>query len=205
VPISGIGGIATWHDAAEFLALGASSVQVCTAVMHHGYRIVEDMIEGLERYLAHKQMTSVRELVGAAVPAFKDWGELDLNYHVIAKIDEKTCIGCQLCVVACDDGAHQCIHRPGETAIRGHVAPMAKTAARKAQQAPADQPYRVPWVDETECVGCNLCALVCPVAGCITMVEARRAPKPETWNDRVAQGRDAVPGGLRDLDRSRSG
>jgi dihydropyrimidine dehydrogenase (NAD+) subunit PreA len=197
VPISGIGGISTWQDAAEFLALGASSVQVCTAVMHHGYRIVEDMIEGLDHYLAHKKMESVRELVGAAVPAFKEWGELDLNYHVVAKIDEATCIGCQLCVVACDDGAHQCIHRPGEHAIRGHVAPMAKIAAQRARKASIEQPYRVPWVDETECVGCNLCALVCPVAGCITMEERRRAKNSETWNDRVAQGRDHVPGGLR--------
>jgi dihydropyrimidine dehydrogenase (NAD+) subunit PreA len=201
VPISGIGGISTWRDAAEFMALGATSVQVCTAVMHHGYRIVEDMIEGLAMYLAQKKMASVRELVGAAVPAFKDWGELDLNYHVIAKIDATTCIGCQLCVVACDDGAHQCIHRPGENAIRGHVAPMAKIAAQRAKQAPLDQPYRVPWVDETECVGCNLCALVCPVHGCITMEEQRRAPREETWNDRVAEKRDTVPGGLRDLTR----
>jgi dihydropyrimidine dehydrogenase (NAD+) subunit PreA len=201
VPISGIGGISTWHDAAEFIALGASSVQVCTAVMHHGYRIVEDMIEGLDHYLAQKKMKSVRELVGAAVPAFKEWGELDLNYHVIAKIDETTCIGCQLCVVACDDGAHQCIHRPGESAIRGHVAPMAKIAAQRAKRAPIDLPYRVPWVDETECVGCNLCALVCPVHGCITMEERRRAPSEDTWNDRVAEKRDTVPGGLRDVNR----
>ncbi|MBZ0267582.1 4Fe-4S binding protein, partial [bacterium] len=65
--------------------------------------------------------------------------------------------------------------------------------------APAGAPYRVPWVDETECVGCNLCALVCPVDGCITMVERRRAPETDTWNDRVERGDDHVPGGLRDL------
>jgi dihydropyrimidine dehydrogenase (NAD+) subunit PreA len=199
IPISGIGGIATWRDAAEFLALGASSLQVCTAVMHHGYRIVEDLIEGLDGYLAEKRMRSVRELVGAATGAFREWGELDLNYHVVAKIDAATCIGCQLCFVACHDGAHQCIHLPGTPSIPGHAAPMATLAAEKARAASADAPYRVPWVDETECVGCNLCALVCPVHGCIDMVERRRAPGPDTWNDRVREHRDAVPGGLREL------
>ena len=198
VPISGIGGISTWRDAAEFLALGASNVQVCTAVMHHGYRIVEDMIDGLGAYLAERKMASVGDLVGAALPAFKDWGDLDLNYHVVAKIDETKCIGCNLCFVACHDGAHQCIHRPGTAAIPGHVAPMARVAAEKAARATPESPYRVPWVDETECVGCNLCALVCPVHDCITMVECRRAESVETWNDRVAAGRDRVPGGLED-------
>ena len=200
LPISGIGGISNWRDAAEFLALGAGNVQVCTAVMHYGYRIVEDMIEGLEGYLREKGMQRVDDLVGAAVPAFKDWGDLDLNYHVVAEINPETCIGCDLCFVACHDGAHQCIHLPGTKPIHGHTAPMAEIAAKKAAQTAHDPvPYRVPWVDETECVGCNLCALVCPVHDCITMVEKRRAPQPETWNDRVAQGRDHVPGGLKDL------
>ncbi len=196
VPISGIGGISNWRDAAEFLALGATNVQVCTAVMHHGYRIVEDMIEGLDGYLAQKKMRSVNELVGAAVPGFREWGDLDLNYHVVAKIDATKCIGCQLCHVACHDGAHQCIHQPGTPAHAGHVAPMAKIAAERARAAPADAPYRVPWVDETECVGCNLCALVCPVESCISMVEQRRAPNADTWHDRIRDGRDRVPGGL---------
>jgi len=195
-PISGIGGISNWRDAAEFLALGATNVQVCTAVMHHGYRIVEDMIEGLEGYLAEKKMRSVNELIGAAVPGFREWGDLDLNYHVVAKIDGAKCIGCQLCHVACHDGAHQCIHQPGTPAHAGHVAPMAKIAAEKARAASPDAPYRVPWVDETECVGCNLCALVCPVEDCITMVEQRRAPNEDTWHDRIRDGRDRVPGGL---------
>jgi dihydropyrimidine dehydrogenase (NAD+) subunit PreA len=118
---------------------------------------------------------------------------------VVAEIDPVTCIGCQLCVVACDDGAHQCIHQPGVAAIPDHVAPMAAEAAERAREAPLEEPYRVPWVDETECVGCNLCALVCPVHGCIEMAERRRAPDVDTWNDRVRDGRDVVPGGLRDL------
>ncbi len=200
LPISGIGGISNWRDAAEFLALGARNVQVCTAVMHYGYRIVEDMIEGLEGYLRQKNMQRVGDLVGAAVPAFKEWGDLDLNYHVVAEINAETCIGCDLCFVACHDGAHQCIHLPGTKPINGHFTPMAETAAKKAAKTAQDPvPYRVPWVDETECVGCNLCALVCPVHDCITMVEKRHAPEPETWHDRIEQGRDHVPGGLGDL------
>lgn len=201
VPVSGIGGIADWRDAAEFLALGATTVQVCTAVMHYGYRIVGELIDGLDAYLAEKRMDKVSDLVGAAVPAFKEWGELDLNYHVVAQIDADKCIGCQLCHVACHDGAHQCIHLPGTKAIPGNIAPMAEIAAQKAAEPDGDSPYRVPWVDETECVGCNLCELVCPVENCITMVERRRASEVDTWNDRVASGRDYVPGGLRELEK----
>src|SRR3989454_9324265 len=87
LPISGIGGIATWRDAAEFIALGATSVQVCTAVMHYGFRIVEDMIDGLSNYLDEKGMKSVRELRGRALPAFVEWGDLDLSYKVVAEVD----------------------------------------------------------------------------------------------------------------------
>jgi dihydropyrimidine dehydrogenase (NAD+) subunit PreA len=198
LPISGIGGVQTWRDAAEFMALGSSTVQVCTAVMHLGYRIVGDMIDGLSEWLDQHQMKSVRELVGRAVPAYKEWGELDLSYKVIAKIDDKTCIGCQKCVVACQDGAHQCIFTGKEDRARpphAHAPGMAK--------APAPLPIgllagdRVPWVDEPECVGCNLCQLVCPVPGCITMEEVPNGA-PDTWNDRVASGRGKVAGGIHD-------
>ncbi|MBN9166775.1 MAG: NAD-dependent dihydropyrimidine dehydrogenase subunit PreA, partial [Myxococcales bacterium] len=90
IPISGIGGIATWRDAAEFIALGATSVQVCTAVMHYGYRIVRDMIEGLSEYLDSQGMKSVNELRGRAVGGYKEWGDLDLSYKLVASIDPKT-------------------------------------------------------------------------------------------------------------------
>ena len=99
IPICGIGGISNWQDAAEFLALGAASVQVCTAAMHYGFRIVDDLIEGLSDYLDAKGMGSVGELVGKAVPAFQEWGDLDLNHHVVAEIDGELCIGCDLCHV----------------------------------------------------------------------------------------------------------
>jgi dihydropyrimidine dehydrogenase (NAD+) subunit PreA len=201
IPISGIGGVSTWQDAAEFIALGSTSVQVCTAVMHHGYRIVEDMIEGLSNYLDDHGMASVSELRGRAVNAFTDWGDLDLNYKVVAKIDASKCIGCQLCYAACLDGAHQCIHTHAGPCSAWHGEPDHGVNPRAEVKPPAHHEprngttVRVPVVDEHECIGCNLCALVCPVPGCITMSEVPAA-KSETWNDRVAAGRDKVPGGL---------
>ncbi|MBU1431963.1 NAD-dependent dihydropyrimidine dehydrogenase subunit PreA, partial [Myxococcota bacterium] len=136
LPISGIGGITNWRDAVEFMLLGASSVQVCTAVMLYGYRIVGDMIEGLEDYMRAHQFERLDDFIGKAIPNFSEWGDLDINYETVAQIDEEKCIGCQACVTACMDGGHQCIHPREGT--------------------------RVPVVDEDECVGCNLCQIVCP-------------------------------------------
>ena len=199
-PISGIGGISNWRDAAEFMALGSTSVQVCTAVMHYGYRIVEDMLEGLNDFLDDKGMASAMDLVGKANPAYKEWGDLDLNYHVVASIDPKSCIGCQLCVVACLDGSHQCIHVPGvsddEKRKQGFLHFPKDVPDVAALAAGARAGARVPWVHEQECVGCNLCQLVCPVEGTITMVEKRKAPSRRSWNDRVAAGDDVTEGML---------
>jgi dihydropyrimidine dehydrogenase (NAD+) subunit PreA len=199
LPISGIGGISTWRDAAEFIALGATSVQVCTAVMHYGYRIIEDLLEGLSNYLDRQGMRSVNELRGRAVGNYKEWGELDMNYKLIARIDPKKCIGCQLCVTACHDGAHQCI-------FTGRLPKDRPPHAHAHGQAQPPSPFpvgevageRVPWIDEPECVGCNLCALVCPVEGCIEMVEVPNDKGFESWHDRMAKGTDKVPGGLHD-------
>jgi dihydropyrimidine dehydrogenase (NAD+) subunit PreA len=149
LPISGIGGISNWRDAVEFIVMGSTTVQVCTAVMHYGYRIVEDMIEGLSDYMDEKGFNSVNQMVGLGVPNYTSWEELDQSYHHVAEIHEDKCIGCNLCVVACDDGGHQCIHL--------------KPEVRKA-----------PVVDESECVGCNLCELVCPSPGAITMRKTKR-------------------------------
>ena len=195
IPISGIGGSSNWRDAAEFIALGATSVQVCTAVMHHGYRIVEDMIEGLSNYLDDQGMKSVNELRGRAVKAFTEWGELDLNYKVVAKINAAMCIGCQKCYVACLDGAHQCIHTAAGPCRGWHGEPDHGQNARLQASPPVVHDHdvfaaragvRVPIVDEAECIGCNLCALVCPVDGCITMEEIASGGSSQSWNERVS-------------------
>ena len=204
VPISGIGGIATWRDAAEFIALGATSVQVCTAAMHHGFRIVEDMIDGLSNYLDEKGMRSVSELRGRALPAFVEWGELDLNYKVVARVDPQKCIACNLCYVACRDTAVHCIHGIEEPLTPGHLAAtrdaaIAEAATRHGHSGNGNgRPPRIVWVDETECIGCNLCASVCPVPGCITMTDVTNGAPFESWNDRIAKGTAKVPGGLHD-------
>ena len=161
LPISGIGGIGDWRDAVEFMLLGSTSVQVCTAVMHHGFRIVEGMIEGLTGWMEDKGFETLSDFVGKAVPSYTEWGDLDLNYKVVARIDADTCIGCQKCYVACYDGSHQCIHLP-----EGEGDELA---------------LRVPYVAEDDCVGCNLCNLVCPVPGCIEMVEVDSDQPELTW------------------------
>jgi dihydropyrimidine dehydrogenase (NAD+) subunit PreA len=164
---SGIGGISDWRSAAEFIALGATSVQVCTAVMHHGYRIIEHLSDGLLAYLKEKNFPDLSHLRGQAIKAVTNWEDLDLKYRVVANIDEKTCIGCNKCYVACLDGSHQCIYLPGMDE---------KMALKKGHTNPPKDPkfylaHSSPKVDEAECVGCNLCELICPVSGCITMVE----------------------------------
>ncbi len=141
LPISGIGGITTWRDAAEFLALGAGNVQVCTAAMTYGFKIVDEMISGLSGYLDEKGMT-LDELVGRATPNVTDWQYLNLNYVAKAKINQDSCIKCGRCYAACEDTSHQAI---------------------------AMNPGRVFEVIDAECVACNLCVNVCPVEGCITM------------------------------------
>lgn len=162
IPISGIGGIGTWRDAAEFMLMGATGLQVCTAAMHHGFRIVEDMIDGLNNYLDEKGLASVMDLVGRSVPNYMDWGDLDLNYRVVARINQDQCIHCNKCHIACEDGAHQCIERITDE----HGKPALK-------------------VREEDCVGCNLCSIVCPVDGAIDMIE-QSGERPMTWNERQA-------------------
>ena len=177
LPISGIGGIGTWQDAAEFIALGSTSVQVCTAIMHYGFRIVEDMIEGLSDYLDAKGFSSVQQLVGKAVPTLHKWETLDLNYKRVARIDYQKCIGCNLCYIACEDGAHQCIDL---------------VSSEGYDLGPGRVPGKpVPQVREADCVGCNLCYIVCPVDGCITMVSLNGDKPRMSWTDyqeKVARG-----------------
>jgi dihydropyrimidine dehydrogenase (NAD+) subunit PreA len=158
LPISGIGGITTWRDAAEFILLGATTIQVATGVMHYGFRLVEGMIDGLTNYLDAKGLASVNDLRGLSVGRLTDWSNLDLNYIIKAHVDQDKCIGCGLCYAACNDGAHQAI----------------------GAEATAEGKTRV-WIKEDACVGCNLCHLVCPVEGCITMVQQTTDYQPLTW------------------------
>jgi len=169
LPISGIGGIGSWRDAAEFVALGSTSLQVCTAIMHYGFRIVEDMKDGLSAYLDSKGMRSLADLRGRAVSQVGDWQQLDLHYKRVARIDYEKCIGCNLCHIACEDGAHQCIDLVNS-------APYGLGPGRVPGKP-------VPKVREDDCVGCNLCSIVCPVDGCITMTPVDTGRPAMSWHD----------------------
>ncbi|MEO6913743.1 MAG: NAD-dependent dihydropyrimidine dehydrogenase subunit PreA [Candidatus Baltobacteraceae bacterium] len=162
LPISGIGGVSNWQDAAEFLLLGATNVQVCTAAMHHGFGIVEDMIDGLSNYLDSRGLASVDQLIGKSRNKITTWENLNLNYQIVARIDQEKCIHCSKCYIACEDAAHQCIDRYMTEGIANLV------------------------VDEEHCVGCNLCAMVCPVDECIEMVTVDNGKPSQSWKERAS-------------------
>ncbi|MGB3147188.1 MAG: NAD-dependent dihydropyrimidine dehydrogenase subunit PreA [Paracoccaceae bacterium] len=159
LPISGIGGVTTWRDAAEFMALGAGNVQVCTAAMTYGFKVVQEMISGLSQYMDEKGMSSTADLVGRAVPNVTDWQYLNLNYVTKAVIDQDACIKCGRCYAACEDTSHQAI-------------------------AMSDD--RVFSVMEDECVACNLCIDVCPVENCITMRELEQGEVDQRTGRKVS-------------------
>lgn len=194
LPLSGIGGISTWQDAAEFFLLGCHSVQLCTAPMHWGFRMVEDLIDGLKNWMDEKGFRTIDDFRGLSLPRVKEWKQLDLNYKIVAKVHEDKCIGCDLCYIACWDGAHQCIHIDGhanpESLVRESRGRIALTRIPKldgtAAPAPETTPAkRIPRVDEDECVGCNLCWLVCPAEGAITMERVDRGLPVESWEQRT--------------------
>ncbi|WP_370674758.1 NAD-dependent dihydropyrimidine dehydrogenase subunit PreA [Pleomorphomonas sp. PLEO] len=144
LPISGIGGIENWRDAAEYIALGCGTVQVCTAVMTYGFKIVEEMIDGMKKYMDGHGFSTIEDFRGLAVKNISDWKYLNLNYIAKAKIDQELCIKCGRCHIACEDTSHQAITHMVDGIRRFEV-------------------------KDEECVGCNLCVNVCPVDGCITM------------------------------------
>ena len=155
LPISAIGGVTTWRDAAEFIALGAYNVQVCTAAMTYGFKIVEEMISGLKTYMAAKGYQTIEDFRGRAIGAVTDWQHLNLNYVAKAEINQDLCIKCGRCHIACEDTSHQAIFAK----INGE---------------------RQFVVNDAECVGCNLCALVCPIEDCITLVHKTDGVDPRT-------------------------
>lgn len=144
LPMSGIGGISTWKDAAEFMALGCGTIQVCTAAMVHGFSIVQDMISGLGNYMDQHGYQTLDDFRGLAIPTVTDWRYINLNHVEKAVIDQDACIKCGKCHIACEDTSHQAI-----TSM--------KNGERHFE------------VREQDCVGCNLCASICPVENCITM------------------------------------
>jgi len=188
LPISAIGGISSWREAAEFILLGAGTLQACTAPMHYGFRIVEDMIDGLSRWMDSKGYANLDAFRGLSLPRVTDWQHLDLNYKIIARINPDTCIGCQLCYTACWDGAHQCIHVTGRASPEIYAA-MSAVAIVSTPTTPAvshaTPAKRIPTVDEHECVGCNLCWLVCPVENCISMVRVDKGDHPQSWAEKA--------------------
>jgi dihydropyrimidine dehydrogenase (NAD+) subunit PreA len=155
IPISGIGGITTWRDAVEFMALGAGNVQVCTAAMTYGFRIVEEMVEGLKAWMDEQGYARLDDFVGRAVPNITDWQYLNLNYVVKARINQDLCIKCGRCHIACEDTSHQAIstERDGERYFD---------------------------VIDEECVGCNLCVSVCPVENCMSLEQLTEGVDPRT-------------------------
>lgn len=144
LPISGIGGITTWRDAAEFIALGCGNVQVCTAAMVYGFKIVQDLCDGLSNYMDGRGYRSIEDFRGAAVGTVRNWNALNLNHVEKAVINQASCIQCGRCHVVCEDTSHQAI--------------TAMVDGKRHFQ-----------VKDEECVGCNLCVSICPVPDTLTM------------------------------------
>ncbi|WP_027707479.1 NAD-dependent dihydropyrimidine dehydrogenase subunit PreA [Zooshikella ganghwensis] len=153
LPISGIGGITTWHDAAEFMVLGAHNVQICTAAMIYGFSIIDELTDGLTQWMRNKGYQALSDFIGIAVPHITDWKYLNLNYKTIANINPDACIGCGRCYAACEDTSHQAI------------------------QPSIYKNQKIYSIIEEKCVGCNLCEMVCPEHDCITMI-AQENKKP---------------------------
>jgi len=139
--LSGMGGLYTWVDAVEFLLLGATTLQCTTAILQHGYRIVEDMIEGLQDYMIDHGYASVQAFVGKAARNVVDPSQLSYEHQAVSIIDRDRCVGCGQCFLTCRDGATHAIALDGE---------------------------RKPVVDEDACFGCLMCMHICPVEGCVT-------------------------------------
>ena len=148
MPISGIGGIESWRDALQYLVLGCTNVQVCTAVMQYGYRIIDDLILGIQDWMIRKGHNNLDEVIGKALPQFVSTDQMDRETYVLPKFDHEKCIGCGRCYLSCYDGGHQAIR--------------------------FDEATRRPHLIGKQCVGCHLCLLVCPIEA---VTAGKRIPK----------------------------
>ena len=157
LPISGIGGVSNWRDAAEFIALGAGNVQVCTAAMLFGFKIIDDLCDGLSDWMDQKGYESIDDFCRMAIPNTTDWKHLNMNYKRVAYIDQDNCIQCGRCFAACEDTSHQSI---------------LKTARNDGNE------YTV---IEKECVGCNLCQVTCPEPNAIVMLDIDEGKEHLSW------------------------
>jgi dihydropyrimidine dehydrogenase (NAD+) subunit PreA len=180
IPISGMGGIATWADAAEFLLLGASSLQVCTTVMHYGYRVIEDLCDGLSNWMDEKGFKTIADVTGRSLHCVSEFKNFDLSFRAVARINADKCIKCDLCYIACNDTAHQCIDL---VSLEGKVVEPSAYDVRSNGKYAAVDTRPQPAVREDDCVGCRLCYNVCPVDQCIEMVELPPRGSAVTWDE----------------------
>ncbi len=142
IPISGIGGISNWHDAVEYILVGAKSLQVCSAVMQYGYRIIKDLTAGVLNYMEEMGFESIDDFSGKALRNIIRHNDMSRRYKLISSVDKEKCLGCGLCSIACRDSAYQAITMNED---------------------------RIPEIDPEKCDGCGLCTQVCPVENCLTM------------------------------------
>lgn len=189
LPISGMGGITTWRDAAEFLLLGASSLQVCTAVMHYGFRIIEDLCDGLSNWMDEKGFADIDHVRGRSLHRVSDFSDFDLSFRAVARIDQTLCIRCNLCYVACNDTAHQCIDLQDKN---GRIVEPLRYDIRANGKEEAVVERASVHVREEDCVGCRLCYNVCPVENCIQMVEEAPGMPSITWGELSQRQREVT-------------
>lgn len=139
VPLSGMGGVETWQDALDFLLVGCGNIQITTAVMQYGYRIIDPLIAGLSAFMRKNNFARLSDVVGRGIEVFAPAGELNRQTTARPVVEREKCVSCGRCYVSCSDGGHQAI----------------VWDARK----------RMPAIDAAKCVGCHLCIYVCPSGG----------------------------------------
>ena len=87
--------------------------------MVYGFKIVQDLCDGLSNFMDEQGYASVADMVGRAVPSVTNWNQLNLNHIEKAVIDQDLCIQCGRCHVVCEDTSHQAI-----TATKERPAPL---------------------------------------------------------------------------------